>query len=71
MSLTGLCSKLLLRSLQHLFWLVEPLRGEACLGGVGHQDGPLEIIHGLGSSLLPGLLWTEIGLPPYLAPPYF
>lgn len=63
MSLTGSCSELLVPSLQHLFWLVEPLRGEAWLGEVGDRDGALEVILGLGSSLLPGL-------PPCLSPLY-
>lgn len=71
MPLTDYCSELLVSNSQHFFWLVEPLRGGAWLGEVGHQDGPtwLHLVTlGLGFSLPPGLLWTVIGLPPCLSP---
>lgn len=68
MSFTGSCSELLVPSLQHFFWLVEHLRGGAWVGEAGHQEGHLEVTPGLGSSLLPGLLWAVTGLPPCLSP---
>lgn len=67
MPLTDSCSELLVPSSQHFFWLVEPLRGGAWLEEVGHQDGPLEVTPGLGSSLPPGLFRTVIALPPCLS----